>query len=47
MCLDVLRVLAKQQGISELLHDAFGAVKGRTGILIVHGASYSNSCVNL
>ena len=29
MCLDVLRVLAKQQGISELLHDAFGAVKGQ------------------
>ena len=29
MCLDVLRVLSKQQGISELLHDAFGAVKGQ------------------
>lgn len=29
MCLDVLRVLAKQQGISELLHDAFGVVKGQ------------------
>lgn len=29
MCLDVLRVLTKQQGINELLHDAFGAVKGQ------------------
>ena len=29
MCLDALRVLTKQQGINELLHDAFGAVKGQ------------------
>lgn len=29
MCLDVLRVLTKQPGIHELLHDAFGAVKGQ------------------
>lgn len=29
MCLDVLRVLTKQSGINELLHDAFGAVKGQ------------------
>lgn len=29
MCLDVLRVLTKQQGVSELLHEAFAAVKGQ------------------
>lgn len=29
MCLDALRVLTKQQGINELLHEAFGAVKGQ------------------
>lgn len=29
MCLDVLRVLTKQSGINELLHDAFGVVKGQ------------------
>lgn len=29
MCVDALRVLTKQQGINELLHDAFGAVKGQ------------------
>lgn len=29
MCLDVLRVLTKQPGINELLHEAFGAVKGQ------------------
>lgn len=29
MCLDVLRVLSKQQGVSELLQEAFAAVKGQ------------------
>ncbi|WP_437886857.1 isovaleryl-CoA dehydrogenase [Phytobacter sp. V91] len=29
MCLDVLRVLAKQQGVSELLHETFARVKGQ------------------
>jgi chromosomal replication initiation ATPase DnaA len=46
MCLDVLRVLAKQPGIHELLADEFAQVKGQDSTLIAAGDSFSKNCVN-